>query len=212
MGEEWEILPEEGKSISRICIIMLEMPPGILEALSLKGAIPTLIYLDTHGAVFRNELREATHSWLVNQKLLPELEAAGLVKVTDMGSSKKSFFRVEITEKGKFIVANLREITHEKSIHVTFQRGYHGHLLFLLSEHEPITLREILKIEYIVEATSLLVELQRTRVVEVQEIPGVDRVDYPIRLTRRGKEIVKKLRELENLVKAEFEGTSLYEE
>jgi len=165
---------------------------------SQKYYVPVLRYLLEHGTVKKYDLRHIVKSSGTMDKLLPKLEAEGLISMKEEILGRRTYL-VSLTDKGQAVAEQLKkaeQVAEGREIS-EFLTDDMKILIFLLSEKEARY--ESLK-EKFGSAYSSVSRLKQMKLIDVR----IDNKKYPseeiISLTDKGRKVAQKLKEIEEVL------------
>ena len=166
---------------------------------SQKYYVPVLRYLLEHGTVKKYDLRHIVKSSGTMDKLLPKLEAEGLISMKEEILGRRTYL-VSLTDKGQAVAEQLKkaeQVAEGREIS-EFLTDVMKILIFLLGENEvPFGLLK----EKFGSAYTSVSRLKQMGLVQAR----IDNSRFPkeeiISLTDKGRKVAQKLKEIEEVLK-----------
>jgi hypothetical protein len=166
-----------------------------------RNAINILLYLHDERVVLKYQLKKVVQGWRNVNKAVEALESAMLLTVEGMSFMDKRFYKVSLSKTGKRVVENLLDANGPKLVAVSYKKGRHDTMLLLIRDVDAITLNDVLRVRRVDDAYCILWELTKLGFVIIERIPGIRILDSRIILTQRGKSVLRKLGEIERLLR-----------
>ena len=172
--------------------------------LSEKFAVSTILFLRRKKIIYKFDLRAVTKSTRQIDRLVKDLDSAGLIYISDISNRNRRMYRISLTDEGRAIAQNLETIEiieEEKPSGISLEPRYE--MLIEIHSLKIQSLSELSHIRDFDEAKELLIWMNEKKLIEIEKYPsGAPNLSSPVsfKITARGEAVANELIPLKNLL------------